>query len=117
MHARPSVVSACKTCGDRHVVSANDNTKERIAELRKFISDTRLAGRAEIEPLGDIVLSIVDPERYRYDIRAKIADENAQMIQARRSRGTRAMGTHGCRGAQPLFASSNAEITGCAYEQ
>ncbi len=63
-------------------LAASDNAKERIAELRAFIGRAQLAGRTEIEPLGDIGLSIVNPERYRYDILAKISEENARIVQA-----------------------------------
>lgn len=106
-------------------LSANDNTKERIAELRKFIADARLAGRTEIEPLGDIGLSIVDPERYRYDILAKIAEENVRMVQAMGGKCRIKLG--GLEGRVQwertdvaeltLFIPYNAEITDCAYEQ
>lgn len=60
-------------------LAAGDDTKLKIATLRKFIEKTPLVGRTEVEPLGDVGLSIVRPEKYRYDILAKIAEENARL--------------------------------------
>ncbi|HEY5809283.1 MAG TPA: hypothetical protein VIT67_15015 [Povalibacter sp.] len=63
-------------------LSAGDDTKAKIAGLRKFIEKTQLVGRTEIDPLGDVGLSIVGPEKYRYDILARIAEENARLTKA-----------------------------------
>lgn len=52
------------------------SSKQQIAELRSFISKTKLESRTEIEALGDIGLSIVGPEQYRYEILKKITIEN-----------------------------------------
>lgn len=60
----------------------NRSTKDQIADLRKFISGVRKAGRTEILPQGDIGLSIVGPEQYRYEIIEKIAAENARVSKA-----------------------------------
>lgn len=61
---------------------AGDDIKARIASLRKFIERSQLAGRTEVMPLDDIGLSVVNPEKYRYDILAKIAEENARLTKA-----------------------------------
>ena len=50
--------------------------KKQIAELRAFIARTKLVSRTEIEALGDIGLSIVGPEQYRYEILQNITTEN-----------------------------------------
>lgn len=63
-------------------LAAGDDTKAKIASLRKFIEKTQLAGRTEIDPLGDVGLSIVGPEKYRYEILARIAAENARLTKA-----------------------------------
>ncbi len=60
-------------------LAAGDDTKARIAALRKFIEKTPLVGRTEVEPMDDVGLSIVGPEKYRYDILARIAEENARL--------------------------------------
>lgn len=57
-------------------------SKAQISDLREFISGAKKAGRTEILPLGDIGLSIVGPEQYRYEIIEKIAAENAKVSQA-----------------------------------
>lgn len=59
-----------------------DDIKARIASLKKFIDRAQLAGRTEVMPLDDVGLSVVNPEKYRYDILAKIADENARLTKA-----------------------------------
>ena len=64
------------------VLTAADNTKARIADLRNFISHTQAVGRTEIEAVGDVGLSIVQPEKYRYELLGKIAEENKRLIKA-----------------------------------
>ena len=56
--------------------------KAQIADLREFISGAKKSGRTEVLPLGDIGLSIVGPEQYRYEIIEKIAAENAKVSKA-----------------------------------
>jgi hypothetical protein len=63
-------------------LAAGDDAKARIASLKKFVEGVQRAGRTEIEPLGDVGLSIVNPEKYRHDILAKIAGENGRLVQA-----------------------------------
>ena len=58
------------------------DSKAQIADLREFVSGVKKAGRTEILPLGDIGLSIVGPEQYRYEIIKKIAEENARIREA-----------------------------------
>lgn len=58
------------------------SAKVQIADLRDFISGAERSGRTEILPLGDIGLSIVGPEQYRYQIIEKIAAENTKISQA-----------------------------------
>ena len=105
-------------------LAAGDNAKERIAELRAFIERAQFVGRTEIEPLDDIGLSIVNPERYRYDILTRIAEENARMIAAMGSKCRIKLG--GLEGRVQwertdvaeltLFIPYGAEVTDCAYE-
>ena len=58
------------------------SSKEQITDLREFISGAKRAGRTEVLPLGDIVPSIIGPERCRYEIIEKIAAENAKVSEA-----------------------------------
>ncbi len=65
-------------------VALNENAspKAQISSMRKFITSASLMGRTEILPLGDIGLSIIGPEQYRYAILKKIAAENKGMVEA-----------------------------------
>lgn len=58
------------------------SSKAQISDLRAFISGAQKAGRTEILPQGDIGLSIVGPEQYRYEIIQKIAAENTKISEA-----------------------------------
>ncbi|TQV73831.1 hypothetical protein FLL45_13260 [Aliikangiella marina] len=55
------------------------SAKEQIAGLRNFISKAKLVSRTEIEVQGDIGLTVVSPEQYRYDILKKINTENLKV--------------------------------------
>lgn len=58
------------------------DAREQIGTLRKFIEASPNAGRTELEPQGDIGLSIISPERYRYDIIRAIAAETRRLADA-----------------------------------
>lgn len=63
-------------------LDSNRTTKSQIADLREFVSGATKAGRTEILPLGDIGLSIVGPEQYRYEIIRKISEERKKILDA-----------------------------------
>jgi hypothetical protein len=50
-----------------------DDVAQALRELTTFIAKARMSGRTEIEPLYEVALSIVDPEKYRYEIISQIA--------------------------------------------
>jgi hypothetical protein len=50
-----------------------DDVALALRELTTFIAKARMSGRTEIEPLYEVALSVVDPEKYRYEIIAQIA--------------------------------------------
>jgi hypothetical protein len=52
-----------------------------IQSLEAFIKKARVSGRTEVLPQGDVALSLVTPEKYRYDIIARIT-EDAKRLQA-----------------------------------
>jgi len=58
------------------------NARDQIAALRDFISKADRIGRTEIDALGDIGVSIVGPEQYRYEIIQQIAAENGRLGEA-----------------------------------
>ena len=59
----------------KRALKPGDDVAETLRELRSFITKARMSGRTEIEPLYDVALSIVDPEKYRYEIIAQIASD------------------------------------------
>lgn len=56
-------------------LSEKDNVPAAIANLNKFIKNARVTGRTEIEAEDDVGLSLVSPEKYRYEIIRKITDD------------------------------------------
>jgi hypothetical protein len=62
-------------------IDTSKNAKAQINELKKFVSNAKLVGRTELEESGDIGLSIVSPEKYRYQILSLIAAENQKLKQ------------------------------------
>ena len=62
-------------------LGAKDNVPEGIAALADFIKKARVSGRTEIRAKEDVGLSLVAPEKYRYDIIAKIT-EDARKLQS-----------------------------------
>ena len=55
------------------------DAKLQIKELSDFISNSKVVGRTQIDELGDIGLSIIGPEQYRYEILEAIAKENKKI--------------------------------------
>lgn len=60
-------------------MNEKESPKQQIVSLRKFISSANLLSRTEIESIGDIGLSIVKPEQYRYEILKKVVAENKKI--------------------------------------
>ena len=60
----------------------NDDVTAAIASLRSFIKKARISGRTEIEPENDVGLSLVTPEKYRYDIISKITADAKKLREA-----------------------------------
>lgn len=58
-----------------------EQAKKQIENLRKFIDDAKLEGRTLIEGRGDIGLSIIKPQQYRYEIIRAISEDNNRMKQ------------------------------------
>jgi len=55
---------------------------EQEALLVKFIKAAKKIGRTELDLSGEADLSIVNPEKYRYEVIKKIAEENQSLRQA-----------------------------------
>jgi len=60
-------------------ISEKEPAKGKIEELKKFLKNTSLVGRTLLEEEGDIGLSIINPEQYRYEVLALIAKENNKL--------------------------------------
>lgn len=59
-----------------------DDVPAAIATLTAFIRKARISGRTEIEPVGEVGLSLVTPEKYRYDIIRRITEDAQKLRQA-----------------------------------
>jgi hypothetical protein len=59
-----------------------DNVPAAIASLTSFIKKARISGRTEIEPEGEVGLSLVTPEKYRYDIISRITEDAKKLREA-----------------------------------
>jgi hypothetical protein len=57
------------------------DVQKAITALDTFIKRAKLSGRTEVMQEGDVALSLVKPEKYRYQIIAKIT-EDAKRVQA-----------------------------------
>ena len=57
----------------------DDNVYKLTDELRKFVSGIKVSGRTVLFP-GEVGLSIVDPEQYRYELIKLIANDVKQVI-------------------------------------
>jgi len=62
-------------------LGATDNVAAEIARLEKFVDNARVVGRTVVEADDDIALSVVNPERYRFEIVPLIAAD-ARKLQA-----------------------------------
>jgi hypothetical protein len=60
-------------------LSEKQPAKVKIEELKKFLKSANLVGRTLLEQEGDIGLSIVNPEQYRYEILSLISKENNKL--------------------------------------
>jgi hypothetical protein len=58
------------------------DAREQIDVLRRFITGASKVGRTEIDSLGEIGLSIVSPEKYRYEIIQAVAAETRKLREA-----------------------------------
>jgi hypothetical protein len=65
----------------KQAIGPTDDVHALIARIAAFIHDARVVGRTELDPDDDISLSVVRPERYRYEILPLIAAD-ARKLQA-----------------------------------
>jgi hypothetical protein len=60
-------------------LNEKDDVLKAIASLRAFIKAARVSGRTEVQPQGDVGLSLVDPEKYRFEIISKITEDEKRV--------------------------------------
>ncbi len=65
----------------KRAIGAEDDVASLLRSLRSYIERARMSGRTEIEPVDEVALSIVNPDKYRYEIIEKIAAD-ARKLQA-----------------------------------
>jgi hypothetical protein len=58
------------------------DVQKAIGELTAFIRKARMSGRTEVELVGDVGLSLVTPEKYRYEIIARITEDAKRLQEA-----------------------------------
>jgi hypothetical protein len=58
------------------------DVQKAIAELTAFIRKARMSGRTEVELVGDVGLSLVTPEKYRYEIIGRITEDAKHLQEA-----------------------------------
>lgn len=63
-------------------ISQKKSADEQEASLEKFIKSAKKVGRTELDLSGEADLSIVNPEKYRYEVIKKIAEENTSLRHA-----------------------------------
>jgi len=63
-------------------LAEKDNVPAAIANLTAFIKKARISGRTEIEPEGEVGLSLVAPEKYRYEIIGKVTEDARKLREA-----------------------------------
>ena len=63
-------------------LAEKDNVPAAIASLTAFIKKARIAGRTEIELDGEVGLSLVTPEKYRYEIISKVTEDARKLREA-----------------------------------
>lgn len=63
-------------------LGSNDDVSKALTALSTFISKARVTGRTEIQPQEDVALSIVNPERYRFEIITQISADAKKLQNA-----------------------------------
>jgi hypothetical protein len=77
---RPDTTAA--SINVKMALAAKDDVTASIASLRAFINNARISGRTEIQPQGEVGLSLVTPEKYRYEIIGKITEDAKKLREA-----------------------------------
>jgi len=63
-------------------LGSNDDVSKSLTALSAFISKAHVTGRTEIQSQDDVALSIVNPERYRFEIITQISADAKKLQSA-----------------------------------
>jgi len=63
-------------------LAPSDDVSKQLSALSAFISKARVTGRTEIQPQDDVALSVVNPERYRFEIITQISADAKKLQNA-----------------------------------
>lgn len=63
-------------------LAPGDDVSKQLSALSAFISKARVTGRTEIQPQDDVALSVVNPERYRFEIITQISADAEKLQNA-----------------------------------
>lgn len=66
----------------KYALTPQSDVPRAVKTLAAFVDDAKMVGRSSIEPLGDVALSIVNPERYRPEVVQAIAASVKDLQQA-----------------------------------
>ena len=66
----------------KYALTPQSDVPRAVKTLADFVGNAKMAGRSSIEPLGDVALSIVNPERYRPEVVQAIAASVKDLQQA-----------------------------------
>jgi len=64
------------------VPSTGANGQALVNKLREFVANLPVVGRTELEPVGDVQISVVDPHQYRSEIIKLVAGDISQVTSA-----------------------------------
>ena len=66
----------------KYALTPKSDVPRAVKSLGEFVANAKMVGRSTIEPLGDVALSIVSPERYRPEVVQAIAASVKDLQQA-----------------------------------
>ncbi len=66
----------------KYALTPQSDVPRAVKTLGDFVDNAKMIGRSSIEPLGDVALSIVNPERYRPEVVQAIAASVQDLQQA-----------------------------------
>lgn len=66
----------------KYALTPQSDVPRAVKTLGEFVDNAKMIGRSSIEPLGDVALSIVNPERYRPEVIQALAASVKDLQQA-----------------------------------